>query len=136
MRRKKKIILLAGPTASGKSRLALELAKNLNGAIINADSMQIYKELFIITSRPKLKDINIAKHHLYGFSSVRRKFSTGRWLKIVIKKIKECWSQNQTPIVVGGTGLYFKVLTDGLAEIPDIPKNIRKNVNSISKITI
>ena len=133
MGRKKKVILLAGPTASGKSRLALKLAKNLNGVIINADSMQIYKELFILTSRPKLKDTNIVKHHLYGFSSAKRKFSTGQWLKIVVKKIKECWNQNQTPIIVGGTGLYFKVLTDGLAEIPDIPKNTRIKIRNLHK---
>ena len=131
MERKNKVILLAGPTASGKSKLAIRLAKKLNGEIINADSMQVYNEICILTSRPSLRETNIIKHHLYGFSSVKRKFSTGRWLKIVIDKIKEQWDRNQTPIIVGGTGLYFKALTDGLVEIPDIPESLRTEVRKL-----
>jgi len=84
----KKIILLAGPTASGKSKLAIKLAQHLNGEIINADSMQIYKEISILTSKPNLQDTKIIKHHLYGFNSVKKKFSTGHWLKMVVKKLK------------------------------------------------
>ena len=82
----KKIILLAGPTASGKSKLAIYLAKKINGEIINADSMQIYKELKILSARPLKKDYQGISHHLYGFQSVKRNFSTGDWLKLVSKK--------------------------------------------------
>ena len=89
MKLKKKVILLAGPTASGKSKLAIKLANYLNGEIINADSMQIYKEISILTSKPNLNERKIVKHHLYGFNSVKNKFSTGHWLKLVLKKIKE-----------------------------------------------
>ena len=131
MEQEKRVILLAGPTASGKSKLALRLAKKLNGEIINADSMQVYNEIHILTSRPSLRDTNIAKHHLYGFSSVKQKFSTGHWLKIVINKIKEHWDRNRIPIIVGGTGLYFKALTDGLVEIPNIPDSLRIKVRKL-----
>ena len=128
MQHKKKVILIAGPTASGKSKLAIKLASHINGEIINADSMQIYKEISILTSKPKLQDAKIIKHHLYGFNSVKRKFSTGHWLKIVLQKIEELWKKGKVPIVVGGSGLYFKALTDGLVKIPDIPENFRKEV--------
>ena len=85
----KKIILLAGPTASGKSKLAIEIAKKLKGEIINADSMQVYKELKILSARPDPKTYKRIKHHLYGFHNVKKNFSTGDWLKFAIKKIKE-----------------------------------------------
>ena len=133
MKHKKKLILLAGPTASGKSKLAIKLAQHLDGEIINADSMQIYKEISILTSKPKLRDKKIVKHHLYGFVSVRKKFSTGHWLKIVIKKIKQQWKRGKIPIIVGGTGLYFKALTDGLVEIPNIPSKTRFYVRKLHK---
>ena len=86
---KPKIILLAGPTASGKSKIAIKLSKLLNGEIINADSMQVYKELRILNSRPAVNDEKKIKHHLYGIISVKNKFSTGHWLKLATKKIKE-----------------------------------------------
>ena len=92
---KSKIILIAGPTASGKSTFAIKLAKKINGEIINADSMQIYKELKILTARLKKKDQKNIKHHLYGLQSVRKKFSTGTWLKLAIKKIKEIQNKNK-----------------------------------------
>ena len=133
MRQKKKVILLAGPTASGKSKLAIKLAKHFRGEIINADSMQVYKEISILTSKPKKKDMKIAKHHLYGFISVKKKFSTGRWLELVLKKIEEQWEKGQTPIIVGGTGLYFKALTDGLVKIPEIPTKKRIQVRKLHK---
>ena len=133
MKQEKKVILLAGPTASGKSKLALQLAKNLNGEIINADSMQVYNEIIILTSRPILKDTNIVRHHLYGFNSVKQKFSTGHWLKKAISKMKEQWNQGRIPILVGGTGLYFKALTEGLAEIPDIPNNLITEIRELHK---
>ena len=121
---KKKIILLFGPTASGKSRLAVDIAKEYNGEIINADSMQIYKEVKILSARPNEKNI---KHHLYGFLSVKKNFSTGSWYKLAAKKIKEINKKGKMALVVGGTGLYFKALTDGLSEIPKVPKT---NMNS------
>ena len=133
MEQEKKVILLAGPTASGKSKLALQLAKNLNGEIINADSMQVYNEIFILTSRPTSYDTNIVKHYLYGFYSVKQKFSTGHWLKMVINKMKEQWNQDRIPILVGGTGLYFKALTDGLVTIPDIPNDLRTEIRELHK---
>ena len=133
MELEKKVILLAGPTASGKSKLALQLAKNLNGEIINADSMQVYNEIIILTSRPTLQDTNIVRHHLYGFNSVKQKFSTGHWLKIAINKMKEQWNRGQIPILVGGTGLYFKALIDGLAIIPNIPNDLRTEIRELHK---
>ena len=131
MEQKKQIILLAGPTASGKSQLAIKLANHLDGEVINADSMQVYKEISILTSKPNLDKIKNIKHHLYGFNSVRKKFSTGRWLEATIKKIEEQWDNKKTPIIVGGTGLYFKALTDGLVKIPDIPNNLRREVRKL-----
>lgn len=133
MEQKKKVILLAGPTASGKSSLALKLATRLNGEIINADSMQIYREFSILTSRPNSKDTFQAKHHLYGIKSVTQEFSTGHWLKLATKKIKELLNKKKTPIIVGGTGLYFKALIDGLVKIPEIPKKVKTNTRKIHK---
>jgi len=115
----KKTILLFGPTASGKSRLAIDIAKELNGEIINADSMQVYKEIKILSARPNNKSI---KHHLYGFVSAKENFSVGSWYKLAVTKIREINRNNKIAIVTGGTGLYFKVLVDGLAEIPEVPK--------------
>ncbi len=130
---KSKIILISGPTASGKSNLAVKLAKKINGEIVNADSMQVYKELKILTARPKKKYQFGVKHHLYGFQSVKKNFSTGQWLKLVLKKIKEIRKKNKTPILVGGTGLYFKALTQGLVKIPSIPIKLRNKVRNLQK---
>ena len=130
---KSKIILISGPTASGKSELAIEFAKKINGEIINADSMQVYKELKILTARPIKENTNKIKHHLYGFQSVKNEFSTGQWLKLVKKKIKEIRNKNKIPILVGGTGLYFKTLTDGLVKIPKIPNKIRNEIRNMQK---
>ena len=133
MEQKKKVILLAGPTASGKSKLAIKLAQYFNGEIINADSMQIYKEVSILTYKPNLQDTKIIKHHLYGFNSVKKNFSTCHWLKMVIEKIEEQWENGRIPIIVGGTGLYFKALTDGLAKIQEIPNNVRTQTRKLHK---
>ena len=130
---KSKIILISGPTASGKSNFAISLAKKINGEIINADSMQVYKELRILTARPKQKDYQKIKHHLYGFLNVKKNFSTGQWLKLCQKKIKEIQSRNKIPILVGGTGLYFKALTDGLVKIPNIPLKVRNKIRNLQK---
>ena len=124
----KKIILLAGPTASGKSKLAIFLAKKLNGEIINADSMQIYKEFSILSSRPRRPEIKKIKHHLYGIISVKRHFSAGDWLKEVKKKVNLCLKNKKVPIIIGGTGLYFNTITMGISKIPDIDTKTRKNV--------
>ena len=130
---KSKIILISGPTASGKSNFSIKLAKKINGEIINADSMQVYKELKILSARPDPKDYKKIKHHLYGFHSVKKNFSTGEWLKLAIKKIKEVRKRKKTPIFVGGTGLYFKALTDGLVSIPNIPVRFRNKIRDQHK---
>jgi len=122
----KKVLLLAGPTASGKSDIAIRIAKKINGEIINADSMQVYKEIKILSARPQ--DYKKIKHHLYGFVSVKKTFSAGHWLKEVNKKVSEILKKNKIPIIVGGTGLYFKSLVDGMSEIPKISKVKRNQV--------
>jgi len=129
----KKIILLAGPTASGKSKLAIHLAKKLNGEIINADSMQIYKEFSILSSRPRKSEIKKIKHHLYGIISVKNYFSAGDWLKKAKKKVNSCLKNKKVPIIVGGTGLYFNTITKGISKIPDIDIKTRKNVRVLFK---
>ena len=123
-----KIILIYGPTASGKSKFAIQLAKKINGEIINADSMQIYKEFKLISARPSKSEYKKIRHHLYGFLSVKKKFSTGDWLKLVKQKIYDIKKRKKTPILIGGTGLYFKALTDGLVKIPNIPIRFRQKV--------
>ena len=130
---KSKIILIYGPTASGKSDFAIQLAKKTQGEIVNADSMQIYKDLKILTARPHKKDFEKIKHHLYGFQKSNKDFSVGDWLKIVFKKIKEIKKRKKVPILVGGTGLYFKALTEGLIEIPLIPLKFRNKIRSLNK---
>ena len=127
----KKIILLAGPTASGKSKLALHLAKKINGELINADSMQIYKEFKVLSSRPNQKEERIIKHHLYGFLSVTKYFSVGDWLVEAKKKINLCHRNNKIPIIVGGTGLYFNAITKGISKIPTIDNKTRENVRKL-----
>ena len=130
---KSKIILIYGPTASGKSEFAVKLAKKINGEVINADSMQIYKELKILSARPSRKDYKNIKHHLYGFQSVKKNFSTGDWLKKVHQKILDTKKRKKTPILVGGTGLYFKALVEGLIKIPNIPIKFREKIRSLHK---
>ena len=130
---KSKIILIAGPTACGKSNFALKLSKKIKGEIINADSMQVYKQLQILTARPKKKDLKKIKHHLYGFCDVRKNYSTGEWLKLLLKKIKDIRKRKMVPIIVGGTGLYFKALTDGLVKIPNIPIKVRNKIRLMQR---
>ncbi len=130
---KSKIILISGPTASGKSSFAIKVAKKVEGEIINADSMQVYKQLRILSARPDPKKYQKIKHHLYGFHTVTKNFSTGDWLKLVIKKIREVQKRKKTPILVGGTGLYFKALTDGLVKIPNISLKLRNEIRDLQK---
>ena len=127
----KKIILLAGPTASGKSKLAIHLAKKVNGEIINADSMQVYKEFSILSSRPTNHEIKKVKHHLYGTISVKKNFSAGDWLREAKNKINICLKKKKTPIIVGGTGLYFNTITKGISKIPDIDIKTRSKVRTL-----
>ena len=129
----KKIILLAGPTASGKSKLATSLARKLNGEIINTDSMQVVKEFKIISSRPSSSDTQNIKHNLYGVISVKRYFSAGDWLKQAKKKINFCLKKKKIPIVVGGTGLYFNTITKGISKIPNIDLKTRNKVRNLYK---
>ena len=128
---KSKIILIFGPTASGKSLFAIKLAKKIDGEIINADSMQVYKQIKILSARPNPKNYQKVRHHLYGFHDIKKNFSTGDWLKLVIKKIDEVKKRKKIPILVGGTGLYFKALTDGLSKIPKIPLKIRNQIRAL-----
>ena len=130
---KSKIILISGPTASGKSNFAIKLAKEVRGEIINADSMQIYKELKILSARPDPKNYQKIKHHLYGFHNVKKNFSTGDWLKLAIKKINEVKKRKKVPVLIGGTGLYFKALSEGLVNIPNIPIRFRNKIRSEHK---
>ncbi len=125
---KSKIILISGPTASGKSKFAISLAKNIDGEIINADSMQVFKELKILTARPNLKDTDKIKHHLYGYKSVKENYSVGDWLKDSKIKIFNIQKKSKVPILVGGTGLYFKALIDGIVKIPNVPISIRNKI--------
>ena len=127
----KKIILLAGPTASGKSKLAICLAEKLNGEIINADSMQIYKEFSILSSRPTEFETNKIKHHIYGTISVKKHFSAGDWIKEAKKKIDICLKKKKIPIIVGGTGLYFNTITKGISKIPKIDNKTRSKVRKL-----
>jgi tRNA dimethylallyltransferase len=133
MDKQSKIILISGPTASGKSNFAIKIAKKINGEIINADSMQVYKQLKILTARPNKKDQKKIKHHMYGVVNLNKKFSTGQWLNTAIKKIKEIKKRKKTPILVGGTGLYFQTLIDGLVKIPEIPIKFRNKIRLIQK---
>jgi tRNA dimethylallyltransferase len=133
MDKQSKIILISGPTASGKSIFAIKLAKKIDGEIINADSMQVYKKLRILTARPSKKDQKNIRHHLFGIIDLDKKFSTGQWLKIAIKKIKNIQKKRKVPILVGGTGLYFQSLIKGLAEIPEIPLKFRNKIRLMQK---
>ena len=128
-----KIILISGPTASGKSNFATRIAKKINGEIINADSMQVYKQLKILTARPTKKNQKNIKHHLYGIIDLKKNFSTGQWLNLAIKNIKEIRKRKKIPILVGGTGLYFQSLINGLVKIPKIPIKFRNKIRLMQK---
>ena len=118
-------LLIMGPTASGKSALALALAERIGGEIINADSMQVYRDFRVLTARPTVEEEDQAPHHLYGHVDAGERYSTGRWLTDALTAITEIRARNKTPIHVGGTGLYFKALTQGLAEMPDVDADLR-----------
>jgi tRNA dimethylallyltransferase len=121
-------VLIAGPTASGKSALALAVAGSLRGVIVNADSMQVYRDLRVITARPTADDEARAPHKLYGFIDAGENYSVGRWRRDVEDVLQEIGKQGRVAVLVGGTGLYFKALTSGLAAVPPIPIDIRATV--------
>jgi tRNA dimethylallyltransferase len=124
------VVLIAGPTASGKSALALSLAQRLGGSVINADSMQVYRDLFILTARPGAAETEGVPHHLYGHVDAGVNFSAGRWVEDAVAAIAEVRASGRLPIVVGGTGLYFKALTEGLSDIPAVPEEVRAEVRA------
>lgn len=121
----KDAILIAGPTASGKSALALELARRTGGCIVNTDSMQVYSVLNVLTARPSAADLTSAPHHLYGHVDPATHYSAGIWLADVKRLRNEGAFDERRPIFTGGTGLYFRALTEGLSEMPDIPQSVR-----------
>ena len=125
-----KAVLIAGPTASGKSALALALAEKLGGTIVNADSMQVYRDLRMITARPTPAEEARVPHRLYGHVDAAVNYSTGQWLRDVAKVLGEIAAQGRVPILVGGTGLYFKALTAGLAAVPPVPADIRERIRA------
>lgn len=114
------VLCIAGPTASGKSGVALRVAKAVNGEIINADALQVYSDICILSARPPLEDLEQMPHHLYGSVNGSMAYSGGQWVRDVMPVILDVLATGKTPILVGGTGLYFKSLFDGLAPVPDI----------------
>jgi tRNA dimethylallyltransferase len=122
----KDAILIAGPTASGKSALALELARQTGGCIVNADSMQVYSVLNVLTARPGAAELAAAPHHLYGHVDPGRHYSAGLWLADVKRLRDDAVFDERRPIFTGGTGLYFRALSEGLSEMPDIPQSVRE----------
>lgn len=118
------VIIVAGPTASGKSGLALALAERFSGTVINADSMQVYRELAVITARPSAADVARVPHRLFGVLPAAERCSVGRWLGMAAEAIAEARGEGRLPIVAGGTGLYLKALTEGLAPVPPVPEEV------------
>ena len=125
------IFFITGPTAIGKSDLAIKLSKEINGEIINADSMQIYRELKVITARPTNIDIKLIKHHLYGYVSGSERYNVEKWCNDAKNIIESLFKKNVTPIFVGGTGLYIDTLINGITSIPSIPESIKKESNNL-----
>jgi tRNA dimethylallyltransferase len=125
-------VLIAGPTASGKSALALELAKSHDGVIINADSMQLYEDLRLVSARPSAEEEAEVPHRLYGVLPAQTAFSTGAWLRLAEQELEAAGRAGLRPILVGGTGLYFKALTEGFAELPEIPDAVRAEARGLA----
>ena len=123
-------LLIAGPTASGKSALALALAQRHGGVIINADSMQVYRDLRVLTARPTVEEEALVPHRLYGTVDAAVNFSAGAWVAAAARVLAEVRAQNRLPIFVGGSGLYFKALTRGLSDVPPIATEVRDDVRA------
>ncbi len=128
----KRALLIAGPTASGKSALALENAVGLNGVIINADALQVYSALRILSARPTPEDEARAPHRLYGHVGAEQAYSVASWLAQARREMEAAWEQGRLPIVTGGTGLYFRALELGLAPVPEIPEAVRSHWRSFA----
>lgn len=128
-------ILIAGPTASGKSAVAMTLAEKLGGTIINADSMQVYREMRVLTARPSEEDETRVPHLLYGFVPAAEAYSVGRWLGDVAEAVEQAETAGRVPIITGGTGLYFKALLEGLSPVPEIPERVRGRWRRIARDT-
>ena len=124
-------ILIHGPTASGKTGLSIALASFIDGEVINADAMQVYADLRVITAQPTLQERGEVPHHLFGFVDPAERFSTGKWLEATRTTIADVWARGKVPIIVGGTGLHLHVLTEGLAEIPPIPEECRAEAKAV-----
>ena len=122
----KRAVLIAGPTASGKSQAAIAVARAVDGVVVNADSMQVYRELRILTARPSAEDEAAVPHRLYGIVSAAEPFSVGAWLQHVAGALDDIWHEGKVPVITGGTGLYFRALLDGLVQIPEVPDEIRQ----------
>jgi tRNA dimethylallyltransferase len=125
-----KPVLIAGPTASGKSALALALAEATDGVIVNADSMQVYRDLRVLTARPTPEEEAVVRHRLYGHVDAAVNFSAGVWVADAAKVLAEAHAENRLPIFAGGSGLYFKALTRGLSAVPPIPPDVREDVRA------
>ncbi len=126
----RRAILIAGPTASGKSALAIRLAQTLDGVVVNADSMQVYRDLRIITARPSLEEERQVPHRLFGHVDAAENYSVARWLADVGREITMIEAEGRLPILVGGTGLYFRALTEGLSDIPAVPEAVRAELRA------
>ena len=126
----RRAVLIAGPTASGKSQAAMAVAERFGGAVINADSMQVYRELRILSARPGEEDERRVPHRLYGRVPAAEAYSTGRWLADVTQTVQELRAEGRLPVIVGGTGLYFQALLHGLAEVPPIPAAVRERLRA------
>lgn len=126
----KPVICIAGPTASGKSGLALQLAQAVDGEIINADALQVYEDIRVLSARPDLDEMQIVPHHLYGYLTGRTHYSGGQWVRAVMPVVLNTLSRGKTPILVGGTGLYFKSLIEGLAFVPDIEAGLVSEIEA------
>lgn len=124
------LILIAGPTASGKSALAVEMAQSLDGEIVNADAIQVYADLQVLSARPGQAEMAAAPHHLFGVLDGAERCSAGRWARMAAAALSDIASRGKPAIIVGGTGLYFRALTEGLSEIPDIPDGIREKART------
>ncbi len=126
-------ILIHGPTASGKSALSVALAKRLDGEVINADSMQVYSDLRVISARPSEREMDDVPHYLFGHIRAEERYSTGRWLEDIKPVIQDVQRRGKVPIVIGGTGLYHLCLVKGLSDIPPVPDDIRSEVSTLAK---
>lgn len=128
-----KPVLIAGPTASGKSTLAIEIALKTGGAIINADAQQVYAGWDILTARPPAQDLLQCPHYMYGHIAMDQPYSVGIWLREIKQQLEHCAKRGERPIIVGGTGLYLSALTEGLADIPEIPAPVRAQADQMAR---